>query len=257
MEFYTSEDVCLEDCLKLNTPLTKVWDFEGADKKTLFEENLNKLPKNWYYRNNEVKYTINSQGYRTQEFDDIDWANSIVIFGCSFIFGTGVTDEHTIPYFLEKILNRPVINMGVGGSSIQVDFHNSIIMQRKYPPPKAIVYSWTSLSRNTLYSRDCGIIHCGDWNNSEIKSEYVDIVTHNLLNILYIRNLWKDKTTMIEYTLFQETKDVIKTVICQEPNSIIHHLPPRPIDRARDLLHNGPKTNLTIAERIAKQLKNL
>jgi hypothetical protein len=253
--FHTFGDKFMGDCLDSNTPLPKVWDFGGSDNKTLFEENLKLQPQDWYYRNHRVKYTLNSQGYRTQEFDDLDWTNSIVIFGCSYIFGTGVTDENTIPYFLEKILNRPVINMAVGGSSIQVAFHNSIIMQRKYPPPKAIVYVWTSLTRNMIYTQDGGTLNCGEWNNKEMKSNYVDIVTHNLLNILYIRNLWKDKIKMIEYSPFKQTRNVIETTLGKSP--IVHRLVDAEIDLARDLRHNGLKTNFMLAEKIAKQLKNI
>jgi hypothetical protein len=255
--FYNFDGKSLNEYLNSNKPLPKFWDFEGADNKILFEENLKVQPQDWYYRNHRVKYTLNSQGYRTQEFDDIDWAESVVIFGCSYIFGTGVTDESTIPHFLEKILNRPVVNMGIGGSSIQVAFHNSIIMQKKYPPPKAVIYAWTSLSRNTIYSRDDGIVNCGEWNNREMKSNYVDIVTHNLLNILYIRDLWKDKTIMIEYTPFEQTKNVIETVLNDKKNSIVHNWSHKEFDLARDLRHAGFRTNFMMAKKIAKQLKNL
>ena len=118
-------------------------NFSGTDTKELFEENLKTQPDDWYYRTHEVKYTLNSFGYRTKEFDDIDWKESIVIFGCSNIFGIGVADEHTIPYFLEQLSGRPVINMGMGGSSIQTALHNSIILNdSEYPTPKVIIYAW-------------------------------------------------------------------------------------------------------------------
>jgi hypothetical protein len=247
--FHNFDGKFLRDCLDSKKPLPKVWDFQGSDKKILFDENLKTQSEDWYYRNNKIKYTLNSQGYRTQEFDTIDWENSIVIFGCSIILGAGVTDEHTIPYFLEQILNVPVINMGVGGSSIQVAFHNSMIMQRKYPPPKAVLYSWTSLTRNAIYTKDQGIINSGTWRNKSIEINYTDLIIHNLLNILYIRNLWKNKTKMVEYSTFSKTKNIIETTFGKDP--IIHGLLDDEIDLARDLSHNGPKTNLMIAEKIA------
>jgi hypothetical protein len=255
--FNTLNDKSMVEWLHSKKSLPEIWDFEGSDKKSTLNENLKTQPEDWYYRNHRVKYTLNSQGYRTQEFDDIDWSESVVIFGCSYIFGTGVTDEHTISYFLEKILNRPVVNMGIGGSSIQVAFHNSIIMEKKYSPPKAVIYVWTSLTRNTIYTKDDGIIHSGEWNNKELEFNYVDIVTHNLLNILYIRDLWKDKTKMIEYSPFKQTKNVIETVFSDKTNPMILNLPDKNLDRARDLRHHGFKTNLMIAKEIAEQLKNL
>jgi hypothetical protein len=77
------------------------------------------------------------------------------MFGCSFIFGIGVTDEHTVPYFLEKLSGRPVINMGIPGSSIQTSLHNSIILNdSEYPIPKAVVNMFTDLNRYQLYENN-------------------------------------------------------------------------------------------------------
>jgi hypothetical protein len=130
-------------------------DFCPNDHKELFEQNLKTQPDDWYYRTHEVKYTLNSLGYRTREFDDIDWKESIVMFGCSFVFGIGVTDKHTIPYFLEQLSGRPVINMGIGASSIQTVLHNSIILNdSKYPTPKAVVNMRTDLNRYQLYENN-------------------------------------------------------------------------------------------------------
>jgi hypothetical protein len=42
--------------------------------------------------------------------------------GALLFLEIGVTDEHTVPYFLEQLSGRPVINMGVPGSSIQTFF---------------------------------------------------------------------------------------------------------------------------------------
>ena len=39
--------------------LKGTWDFCTSDTEKKFQETLNYKPKNWYYRNNEVKYTLN------------------------------------------------------------------------------------------------------------------------------------------------------------------------------------------------------
>lgn len=99
--------------LVIDTDVDKCWS--GTDTKKLYESNLKKQPKNWYYRNNNVRYTINSNGYRTYEFKDINWKNSVIIFGCSQVFGIGLDDEYTISNQLSKLIKCPVINMGMGG----------------------------------------------------------------------------------------------------------------------------------------------
>jgi len=233
-----------------------ILSFCGVDSEELFEQNLKTKTENWYYRTNPVKYTLNSYGYRTEEFDNIDWKNSIVMFGCSFVFGTGVTDEHTISYFLEKISGRPVVNLGIAGSSIQTTLHNGIILNdSKYPTPKAIVPLWTSMSRHQIYFKEV-IKHCGIWNRGEspFESYRYHIITQNLMNIKMFRNLWKNKTIYSEFTLFTEHKRLINrldnNIVCQAlyyKNSTS--------SRARDCSHLGKLDNLKIAKEIYQRIK--
>jgi hypothetical protein len=227
-------------------------NFCPCDTKELFEENLKTQPADWYYRTHPVKYTLNSLGYRTKEFEDIDWKESIVIFGCSIIFGMGVTDEHTIPYFLEQLSGRPVINMGIGGSSIQNALHNSIILANsKYPTPKAVVYSFTDLCRFHLYANNA-VEHCGHWTDtSNIRkfSNLQNTIPFNLINIKMIRNLWKNKTIYHEYSPFGQEKiiNTLDTEICCDTFAM---------DKcARDVAHQGPISNSLIAEKMYEKLK--
>jgi len=223
----------------------------GRHELKVFEQNLKTQPEDWYYRTHPVKYTLNSLGYRTREFDDIDWKESIVMFGCSHVFGTGVTDEHTIPYFLEQLSGRPVINMGIGASSIQTVLHNSIILNdSKYPTPKAVINMWTGLSRYQLYKDDF-VHHIGQWNYSSQQFEKKEnIIPFNLMNIKMIRNLWKNKTIYYEGNWWNWQKlinKLDKEIYCEFFEN----------DRglARDLIHNGPVKNLEIAKKIYENLK--
>jgi hypothetical protein len=186
-------------------------NYNCTDTRELFEQNLKIQPQDWYYRTHPVKYTLNSLGYRTKEFDDIDWKESIVIFGCSYIFGTGVTDEHTIPYFLEQLSGRPVINMGIPSSSIQTSLHNAIILNdSEYPTPKVVVNFFTDLHRFQIYEKN-NVEHCGLWDVKTGNPEILDkkniqkfsnaenVIPFNLMNIKMMRNLWKNKTIYREF----------------------------------------------------------
>lgn len=230
-----------------------ILDFSGNGTKELFEQNLKTQPDDWYYRTHPVKYTLNSLGYRTKEFDDIDWKESIVMFGCSNVFGTGVTDEHTIPYFLEQLSGRPVINMGIGGSSIQTVLHNSIILNdSKYPTPKAVVNMITEMNNRYQVFKDNIVYNIGDWDPSGDEFEKKEnLLPFNLMNIKMIRNLWRNKTIYYEGTLFNMGRLLInkldKEIYCEsfEGDGGL----------ARDLTHNGPVKNLEIARGIYKKLK--
>jgi hypothetical protein len=176
------------------------------------------------------------------------------MFGCSFIFGTGVTDEHTIPYFLEKLSGRQVVNLGVGGSSIQTALYNGIVLNNsKYLTPKFIIPFWTSLDRHQIYLKN-KIENYGFWNFNEspLNSNKNHAIIQNLLNIKIFRSLWKNKTIYREYTLFSEQVDLINKM---DDNISCIHLKCSG-GGARDCGHNGPIENFKIAEKIYKSIKH-
>jgi len=245
---------------KSNNP-HNVWDFVHPDDYHLYKRHLKTQPHYWFYRHNPIKYTVNSKGYRTKEFDQIDWKNSIVMFGCSHVFGIGNDDKHTIPYYLEEICGIPIINMGINGSSIQAALHNSLITNNKYETPKAIIYSWTSITRYATYqkynaayntlssSMDYeGLPLIELLKGKQLKREFHDLYNILGINMLYvdlIRNMWKDKCPIYEFSLFANTADYFECDLFSEIQ-----------DKARDLHHYGPKTNKLIAEFIHNKIKD-
>ena len=239
-----------EDVHKIDDGFTL--DFCGSEDKELFEKNLKTQPEDWYYRTHPVKYTLNSLGYRTKEFDDIDWKESIVMFGCSNVFGTGVTDEHTIPYFLEQLSGRPVINMGIPGSSIQTALHNSIILNdSKYPTPKAVVHAFTDLRRFQLYGNNL-IYNYAQWSSKEDIlrfSNTENTIPFNLMNVKMIRNLWKNKTIYYEYSSFGQEKLFNKLDTKIQCNIFDWD------ECARDLAHPGRVSTISLAKQIYKDIK--
>jgi hypothetical protein len=191
-------------------------------------------------------YTTNSEGYRTQEFDTIDWSNSAVIFGCSNVFGIGVDDDDTLSSQLSKMIDMPVINMGVGASSMEFSFYNSMILHKQYPTPKAIIHVWSALERTTYYFRNTLINH-GSWNMNE---KYMDAYNqtdshpevHGLMMQLISKQLWVPKTKYYETSFFGQTANLLGIY---EPSWA---------DCARDNIHPGPKTLYNLAVKIKEEL---
>ena len=223
----------------------------GTDSNELYQKNLKTQSNDWEYRTKPVNYTLNKHHYRTEQFADIDWAESVVIFGCSAVFGVGVDDADTVSSHLSSILNRPVINMGVGGSSITYSLHNSIILNANYPTPKAVVHLWTGYDRTVYYHRK-DLTFYGPWNvtPSNYIGRWTESKEHGEIHALFARltskQLWED----IEYyeaSYFQETAKVMR---CDDLGS------PRPnvSDKGRDNIHPGRQTIRLVAERIAGNL---
>ena len=233
-----------------NSPKNLEWDFVGTDRRDLYEKNLKKQPKDWYYRTAKIKYNLNSFGYRTKEFDQIDWKNSIVMFGCSHVFGTGVEEQYSISSLLEELIGIPVINLAVDGGSNQIMFHNSLVLSELYPPPKAIVYFWTSFGRFFIYSHDKIESHHVNTNGDEYNdlvgyANTYNLAISNLMLIKYIRNLWKNKTDVYELTFFKHVSKIL--------NDGCEHLIADNL--ARDCGHQGNSKNIEITEKLKQKIK--
>lgn len=221
-----------------------------SDSEEAYKKNLLTQPNDWYYRDNIVEYTVNKQGYRTREFNHIDWANSVVMFGCSVTFGNGIDDEHTISTQLEKIIDMPVINMGVSGSSMLFNHHNNLILREGYPTPRAVVNYWPGHDRIAQYAT-YKVSHQGHWNFKE--NSLIDVWTqsepHVEINAIMLsratRLLWEGRCEYYEATWENSTSKIIN---CD-------HISDDRGDRARDIIHPGIETAKEIANKIAKRLK--
>lgn len=189
----------------------------------------------------------NSNGYRAPEFDTVDWANSVVIFGCSLVLGVGVEDEHTLSSQLSQLIGMPVINMGAGGTSMQFSFYNSIILNNNYPTPKAVIHAWTALERTSYYLQD-QIQHHGAWDiNDKQTTAYNQDETHPAVHALFYqmisKQIWSHKTTYYETSFFKHTSSLLSLPV---PRSYI--------DLAKDNMHPGPKSLYNMAIKIKENI---
>jgi hypothetical protein len=231
--------------LPTDTYLSPLWS--GTDTKETFEKNLKAQSQDWYYRTHKVTYKNNSQGYRTDEFDKINWAESIVIFGCSNAYGVGLSDEDTISSRLSEMTGRPVVNLGSGGSSMTFALHNSIILDDGYPTPFAVVYIWPDYTRVIEYNRS-SIKNHGSWNMepNSIMDVWNKNSHHAKVNATFIQKtatlLWQNKSRYFEGSF-------------SGPNEWLGCKHFKNLDKARDLLHPGIESAKLAANDIAKGLQ--
>ena len=226
--------------------------FYDKDSKELYIKNLKTQPKSWKYREKVVTYKLNSEYYRTAEFDRIRWEESIVIFGCSNIFGIGVAIDETLPAQLSKLTGIPTINMGIPGSSAHHALYNSAILRQVHPKPKAIVFGWTGAERCTLFrytpNKDLWIENCGSWTDDSAdlgKAWYrydSNIHGHLKMTRIVAQQMWSD-TKYADFTLFPSNMRFI-------PDCRVIKM----IDNGRDCSHPGEKTNLQVAKYLATEL---
>lgn len=218
--------------------------FSGYDSKMLLRKHLKTQPTNWEYRNCTIEYKHNSQGYRTYEFNQVDWNNAIVILGCSNVYGVGVKNQFTISKYLEKMSKRQVVNLGIGGSSIEFSVFNSSIIKKNNIIPYAIVQIWTGMERffdNILSTNGTEIHHILPSSREFPRNKTYKPKSEILVDI--DRLLWVNITKYYECTFFESTHKNLNVDLLE------YH------DCARDLSHPGKTSNKIAAEKIYKELE--
>lgn len=237
--------------------------FFSSDTKERFENNLIVQPPDWRYRTQKVEYVFNKSGFRTKEFEDIDFSNSVFLFGCSETMGTGLDETETISYQLEKKLGVPVINLARNGTSMHYSFVNNLILKKICKKPIAVINHWPALNRLTYYSKHTptnllprhsfffkkyyGLLM------SQLGFSIDDIAAHDDFQARLISEncklLW-DNTQYIETSWDKTTAEVLE---CYKTKQI---------DYARDIIfaenrvsgHSGVNTADSIAEFYASKL---
>jgi len=218
--------------------------FSGTDTEKLFRKNKKRQPKDWIYHNKEINYVYNDQGFREKPFKEIDWKESVVVFGCSNIEGTGLAEEDTLVRQLEKIIERPVVNLGVGGTGVDLACWNSTTLHTYYPKPKAVIQIWSSFDRYMNKLRDRYQSCLANLPGYDYKLNWED---RSIRYVLTDRQMWENDTIYIENSFFRYTKNITQSLKLEKSFQII--------DFARDLGHPGIKSNRLAAEELAKVLE--
>lgn len=151
-----------------------------GDNLDRFKSSKLTQPPDWTYRTKKVSYTINRDGYRCPSWEDINWEESIVLFGCSCTFGIGVTDEDTIAAQLEKLSGRPVINLGVPGGSNSLIIQNGINLLEFFKAPYAVANIWSTSNRLTFFD-STKAHYSGPWDDAT-KNKYTPLWQQTFIN---------------------------------------------------------------------------
>lgn len=237
------------------TGLPRFYGVNDSEEK--FLKNCETQPADWEYRTKELTYTMNNNGYRTAEWDKIDWANSYLIFGCSHTFGIGIDDSETLAAQIENIIHTPVVNLGVTGGSIQHILANSIELINNGVRPKGVIIFWPAVERTLWWGKEWAIA-MGPWlftPVSKVSPEAKDFYKFWTTNDNAIRQgivfaracelSWKSCEVPV-YTWDLE---------CRNPAPLAKNLLPGwGDDYARDLLHPSARTVKVWAEQIAEQI---
>lgn len=187
--------------------------------------------------------------HRPQNFEQHDWNSSILVFGCSMVYGEGVEVKDTLPSQLEIKTNIPCINLGVQGASPMYIWSDIADVLYQGITPKAIVVVWTHPNRLITYSG----INTRNLTNTALGSNVITpLATEWILHehqgpeflaraIISSRVMCKD-IPYFEYTWVKNQLDLFD-------------LSRYNCDLATDNIHPGPLSYTKWAEHIANDIK--
>lgn len=228
-----------------------------GDGPEAYLSNKEKKGPSWHYYDKKIEYVTNKNGYRAPEWETIDWKNSVVLLGCSMIFGVGVAEDETISYYLSKMIGKPVINLGFPAGSNEIIFNNSVSIFENFGIPSAVITFWSTMDRFQFYA---SYPHCvGLWTQPEDTATDVNLFElYNSLNgndvnqniksyFLEVanRNFWKDRTEYYSASFFSPTSHYMRLDNFFKPDN-----------NARDLIHPGKDKNYEVAQKLYTILKN-
>lgn len=234
--------------------------FCGTDSKEAYEKNLKIMPNDWRYRDKKIIYEVNKYGYRTDEWENINWKDSIVIFGCSYTFGVGLAEDETISYYLGELTGKKVINLGVGGGSNELSLMNCTHMINNFGFPEAIVFNWTFLDRFIYLSKHNNALNVGSWifsNGHKGERENLNIMknlyNNRIKNAIYLKNINFNYKLILKAMLKNRCKFVDFSFLTEVANSLNCYLVEIK-SLARDLRHSGHIDALEAAKYIYSEL---
>lgn len=235
--------------------------YSYGDSPEAFETNRQRMGPDWHYAYKNVTYHCNTDGYRAPEWDQIDWANAIVLIGCSVTFGAGLAEDETIGYYVSQLTGRPTVNLGFPSGSNQLLLNNAAALRNHYGQVYAVAINWTTLDRFHFYGPYSHTV--GLWTEPDAEADGV-----NLYDLYKARNyseldrdieayyqaqcaraIWQDRTRYVTLSYFAQTAHYTRSDIYVRKINV-------PLEqRARDLIHPGPEASRDAARLIVARIQ--
>lgn len=226
-------------------PPNKKIFFSGSDTKENYEEKLKSIGDNWYYKDIIIEYNYNNLGHRCKNLTDLNLKDYILFVGCSHTEGIGLELENTYPFLTAKKLNIEYYNLSLGGSGIDIIYHNLFVWFNKIlQKPKHLIVQIPEPTRFLLKNNN-RVYTNGITNNSDKRIPEF-IITADMLNFwqsryeMFITALKSLNVPFTEIHIHKFSKDT-------DALDFIY------LDDARDK-HHGIKSHLHNAEQLTQKI---
>jgi hypothetical protein len=230
--------------LHINSRLSNITShWSDFDNKDLFNKNMSYksksdlLQKLGWDHPDKITYQYNSHGFRTPEFDN---KKAGLALGCSFTEGIGLPIESVWVSVLSALLNFPIWNLGVGGSSTDSCFR-LLDHYLNYLNIEFVVACIPYKKRFEFFDGDGLQFIMPEKKDPEYAMPYYknwvvadkNANINQRKNLLAMQKLCDDKKIKLVYLHFSDFEM---------------------LDLARDLNHYGIESNKNFAQKVLKQL---
>jgi hypothetical protein len=221
-------------------PRTSSKDAYGGQKvqwcHTDTPENLNKNPHKDDWKNTDVTYTFNKQGFRTYDLVSLFKQPVNIALGCSHTLGVGMPIDSIWPTLIEKATGVTTLNLGIGGGS--TDCVSRILMNvSSLYDVQTVFIAWPDLTRFEKY------FPLSIQNTQSTNASAEDV--WNMNDSQSSQRFYKNQA--IVYMLSKMHNFLVKEV---DANDIISKY--RPDQRARDGMHPGFDAHKEFAETLLR-----
>jgi hypothetical protein len=218
-------------------------DTEGLYHKNLVEQKTLLEKNNWI--DYKFTYTFNSYGFRCTEFIN---KPTIMFLGCSFTCGIGLPIDTIWPELVTKQLNMQCANLGQGGGSSDTAFRLCLGWIDKINPEIIILLKPPRIRWELVNEKKIEFIRVNDITPMDHLSHYMrkyceddnNDYFNTQKNIFAIEHLCHQRR--IKFLNF-ETKS-----LANKNNTD---------DLARDLAHNGVKSNQQFANHVINNISSV
>lgn len=219
---------------------------DNFDRHCGNKRTLRLLEKNGYTYETEIEYQIDQYGLRNNP--DVNISDAILTLGCSFTFGTGLDVKHIWPTMLGDLMDKPVYNGGLPGSSNDAAFRIAEYLIPKYKPQAVVLLSpfdvryefyarWTPFEYSTSHY-PIWVDEIGDGSVQRIE---LGTDLHNRLNA-------KKNILAIQCLCYEHNIPFVWDTVDHARAGAIKN------DLARDLKHFGKGTHKLIADNFSNRL---
>lgn len=189
-----------------------------------------------------IEYSSNRQGFRMDlDLNEVKPGSHDFYLGCSMTFGVGVNAEDTWPHQMSKRLDRPGLNFGVPGGSIESQYR----ILRCWAPvlkPKRVYTLGTYLGRRELLEDNIPL-NVGNparaWQNF-VENPRHELYWHSEIQISHVRAYDAMRAVCLDYGIELYS-------ICDSKRKEIF-LGLHGYTDGRDLIHPGPIWHSQIAQ---------